>query len=157
MGAPVWSGGGTSGLGINYLVLDPYSGTTADGRLQTSTYNDFPHLRWLGAVRSSTPIFDRPHIGRWYCVEAHVRLNDAGLSNGGFELWIDDHLEARHADLNWLGSFAEFGINTVFLENYWNAGSPADQYRYMDNFIVSTQRIGCGRLATADTASAVAR
>lgn len=156
MGAPVWSGGGNADGGANYLVLDPYSGTNADGILQTSTYNDFPHLRWLGAVRSRTPIFDRSHVGKWYCVEAHVQLNDAGASNGVFELWIDDYLEARHVDLNWLGSFAEYGINTVFLENYWNAGSPVDQYRYMDNFVVSTERIGCGRLTVADTVSAIA-
>ncbi|MEO7042103.1 MAG: hypothetical protein ABI035_07580 [Gemmatimonadaceae bacterium] len=143
MGAPVWSGGASTAGGANYLVLDPYSGTNADGSLQTTTYNDFPNLRWLGAVSSSTPIFDQSHVGKWYCVEAHARLNDAGSSNGVFELWIDGHLEAQHADLNWVGSFADYGINTVFLENYWNAGSPVDQYRYMDNFVVSTQRIGC--------------
>ena len=151
MGAPVWSGGGGSAPGSNYLVIDPYSGTDAAGTLKTTTYNDFPRLRWLGAERAATPIFDRAHVGKWYCVEAHVRLNDAGASNGVFELWIDDYIEARHADLNWLGQFADYGINTVFLENYWNAGSPVDQYRYIDNFVVSTQRIGCGRLIPADT------
>ncbi len=161
MGAPVWSGGAaptSAGAepGSNYLVIDPYSGTDTDGTLRTTTYNDFPRLRWLGAVRAATPIFDKSHVGKWYCVEAHVRLNDAGTSNGVFELWIDDYIEARHTDMNWLGRFADYGINTVFIENYWNAGSPVDQYRYVDNFIVSTQRIGCGRLirplTPADTA-----
>ena len=37
-----------------------------------------------------------------------------------------------------------FRINTLFLENYWNDGSPQDQYRYFDNLVVSTQPIGCG-------------
>jgi len=157
MGAPVWSGGAGAQPGANYLVIDPYSGTNAAGDLQTTTYNDFPHLRWLGAVRARTPIFDQSHVGKWYCAEAHVRLNDAGASNGVFELWIDDYLEARHTDLNWLGSFAGYGINTVFLENYWNAGSPVDQYRYIDNFVVSTQRIGCGRLVPADSTSQIIR
>jgi len=156
MGAPVWSGGGNGNLGVNYLVVDPYSGTTADGTLQTTTYNDFPHLRWLGAVRARSPIFDQSHVGKWYCVEAHARLNEAGASDGVFELWIDDYLEARHAGLNWLGGYSEYGINTVFLENYWNAGSPVDQDRYMDNFVVSTQRIGCGRQTAAKTDSATA-
>jgi hypothetical protein len=146
MGAPVWSGGGGKLPGSNYLTIDPYSGTDPAGKLQTTTYNDFPRLRWLGAVRGSTPIFDSTHVGKWYCVEAHVRLNDPGQSDGVFELWIDDYLEARHANLNWIGDFTGYGINTVFLENYWNAGSPVEQYRYMDNFVVSTQRIGCGRL-----------
>src|SRR5665213_3049560 len=156
MGAPVWSAGGTL-PGANYLAIDPYAGTDTAGALTTTTYNDFPHLRWLGAARGATPIFDQSHVGKWYCVEAHVRLNDAGQSNGVFELWIDDYLEARHTDLNWLGSFAGYGINTVFLENYWNAGSPVDQYRYIDNFVVSTQRIGCGRLVSADSTSQIIR
>lgn len=155
MGAPVWSGGGGTPPGSNYLVIDPYSGTDLAGTLRTTTYNDFPRLRWLGAVRTATPVFDQSHVGRWYCVEAHVRLNDAGRSDGVFELWIDDYLEARHADLNWIGHFADYGLNTVFFENYWNAGSPVDQSRYMDNFVVSTQRIGCGRSVGLDTAATI--
>jgi hypothetical protein len=31
----------------------------------------------------------------------------------------------------------------VFVENFWNAGSPVAQDRYIDNFVVSTQSIGC--------------
>lgn len=145
MGAPVWSTGGTL-PGANYLAIDPYSGTDPAGTLTTVTYNDFPHLRWLGAARGATPIFDQSHAGKWYCVEAHVRLNGAGQSDGVFELWIDDWLEARRTDLNWVGRFSDYGLNTVFFENYWNAGSPVTQYRYIDNIIVSTRRVGCGRL-----------
>ena len=145
MGAPVWSSGGAL-PGANYLAIDPYSGTDLLGSLTTTTYNDFPHLRWLGAARSRTPIFDQSHVGKWYCVEAHVRLNDADQSNGVFELWIDDWLEAQRTDLNWVGRFAGYGLNTVFFENFWNAGSPVAQNRYMDNIVVSTRRIGCGRL-----------
>lgn len=119
----------------------------------TTTYNDFAHLRWLGA----TPIFDVAHAGRWYYIEAHARLNDTGRSNGLFELWIDDWLEARRADLDWAGRQREYGINTVFLENYGNAGSPADQSRYFDDFVVSTQRIGCGRVVGDTTTVSGAR
>ena len=146
MGAPVWSAGGKQ-PGANYLAIDPYSGTDAAGTVVTSTYNDFPHLRWLGAVSARTPIFDPAHVGRWYCVEAHVRLNDPGLSNGVFELWTDDWLEAREANLDWVGAFSGYGVNTLFVENYWNAGSPATQSRYVDNLVISTRRIGCGRLS----------
>jgi hypothetical protein len=38
---------------------------------------------------------------------------------------------------------SEFGINTIFLENYWNEGAARPQERYFDNFVVSTQRIDC--------------
>ena len=145
MGAPVWSSGAAF-PGAYHLAIDPFSGTDSDGTLRTTKYNDFQHLRWLGAVRGRTPIFDQSHVGKWYCVEAHVRLNSPGQNDGVFELWIDDWLEARHSELNWVGQFTSYGLNAVFFENYWNAGSPVAQNRYLDNIVVSTRRIGCGRL-----------
>jgi hypothetical protein len=115
-----------------------------DGSLKTIAYNDFPNLRWLGAVRAANPTFDAANIGPWHCVEARARLNDAGASDGVFQLWIDGELEAEKTGLNWVGSFDAYGINAVYLENNWNMGSAATQDRFMDNFVVSTERIGCG-------------
>lgn len=137
--AHVWSAGGNG----QYLALDPASGTDTQGNLKTTTYNDAPNLRWLGAARSATPIFDASHVGNWYCIETHVRLNDAGLSNGVFALWINGALEAQRTGLNWVGSYSAYGLNALFLENFWNAGSPVAQERYMDRLVVSTQPIGC--------------
>ena len=139
----VWSGS-DPGAGANYLGMDPASGTDASGVLQTTQYNDFANLRWLGWQRGTTPLFDSAHLGQWHCVEAHVRLNDSGANNGVFELWVNGNLEASHIDLNWVGNYNAYGINAVFIENYWNATSPVDQARNFDNFVVSTARIGCG-------------
>jgi hypothetical protein len=58
-------------------------------------------------------------------------------------LWVDDRAEARQAGFNWIGRFSDYGINVVYLENYWNDGAPQPQERYFDNFVVSTERIGC--------------
>jgi hypothetical protein len=135
----VWS----AGAGNEFLALDPASGTDFSGTLRTRKYNDFPNLRWLGYQTGRTPVFGPSRTGRWQCVEARMRLNDPAQANGVFELWIDDLLEARRTGLNWVGQYDEFGINAVFLENYWNDGSPADQERYFDNFVVSRQRVGC--------------
>lgn len=139
----VWSGG----TGSNHLALDPASGTDLAGNLQTTTYNDFPNMRWLGVAPSATPMFDAAHVGAWYCIEAHVKLNSAGQSNGLFELWINGNAEASRPGLNWLGNFSAYGINAVYLENHWSPsggpGSPVTQERYFDNLVVSTQRIGC--------------
>lgn len=137
--AHVWSGG----AGENHLFLDPVRGTDASGNLVTTQYNDFANMTWLGGDASATPIFDAAHVGSWYCVEAHVRLNTAGQTDGVFELWIDDALEAQRTGLNWLGDFSAYGLNAVYLENYWNGGAPRSQGRTLDNFVVSTQRIGC--------------
>jgi len=41
-------------------------------------------------------------------------------------------------------SLSAYGINAVFIENYWNKGAPVVQERYLDNFVVSRARIGCG-------------
>ena len=72
-----------------------------------------------------------------------MRLNDAGQSNGVFEVWLNGQLEGQKTAMNWLGSFSAYGLNAVYLENYWNAGSPKAQERYFDNLVVSTSRIGC--------------
>ena len=138
--AHVWAGAGAQ---TNQLMVDPASGTDASGNLITTTYNDFTNLRWLGLATSTTPVFDAAHVGQWHCIEARAKLNDAGSSNGVQELWIDGVLEAQRTGLNFVGAYSAFGINAVFFENYWNAGSPVAQDRYFDDLVVSTQRIGC--------------
>lgn len=140
MFAHLWSGGPTT---RDYLVLDPASGTDPQGTILTTTYNDFPNMRWLGAARGASPLFGASQVGPWRCVEVHVRLNDPGQVNGLFEFWIDGGLEASRTGLNWVGAFSTYGINAIFLENYWNAGAPQGQERYFDDFVVSTQPIGC--------------
>ena len=136
----VWSG---SSPNQNYLVLDPVRGTDTTGNVLTVGYNDFAHFYWLGSAQSQTPIFDAAHVGQWYCVEAHMKLNTPGQSDGVLELRINGNLEAQRTGMNFLGSYQTYGINAVFLENYWNAGSPQAQERYFDDFVVSTQPIGC--------------
>ena len=138
--AMVWSGAGAY---RDNLVVDPASGTDPGGNLRTTVYNDFSHMRWLGLARGHTPLFDRAHVGRWYCVEAHVRLNSPGRSDGVEELWLDGQPEAVSAGLNFVGTAFQFGINAVYFENYSNTGSPQTQQRYFDNLVVSPQRIGC--------------
>jgi uncharacterized protein YjdB len=140
--AHVWSG--ATGTNVNYLDIDPASGTDSIGNLVTQGYNDFAHMRWLGAVASTTPIFDAAHVGQWYCIEVHARMNDAGASNGVMQLYVNDQLQAQNTTMNWVGDFNAYGFNVVMLENYWNTGAVATENRDMDNFVVSTQPIGCG-------------
>lgn len=133
--AHLWSSG-------DYLLVDPASGVDGNGHVVTTRYNDFDHLHWLGNQRGVTPIFATENADIWFCIEAHVRLNDPGKSNGVHEFWIDGRLEARRTDLNFVDGYSDYGINAVYLENYWNAGSPKLQERYFDNFVVSTKPIG---------------
>jgi hypothetical protein len=126
-----------------HLLIDPASCVNASGAVQCTTYNDFNHLSWLGNKSGITPLFATNNSGKWFCVEAHVKLNDPGLSNGIQEFWIDGQLEARREGLNFVGTYADYAINAIFFENYWNAGSPVQQERYFDNIVVSTKPIGC--------------
>jgi hypothetical protein len=139
--AHVWSGSASSNR--DYLLLDPASGTDAAGSLRTTGYNDFANLRWLGSARSVTPVFGTSSVGQWYCIEAHVKLNTAGQSDGAFDLKINGQLEVNRTGLNWVGNYSAYGLNALFLESYWNSGSPANQERYFDDFVVSEQPIGC--------------
>jgi len=133
--AHVWGGAD------NCLCIDPATGIR-DNRLVTSKYNDFEHLKWLGCKNGKTPIFSTGESGRWVCVESHVKLNTPGQQDGIFELWVDGKLEAAHTALDWHGSWQDYAINAVFLENYWNEGSIKQQSRWFDNFVISTQPVG---------------
>ena len=123
------------------LQADPARGTDAAGNVLTSGWNDFGNFTWLGSAQGSTDLFS-PNV--WYCIEVHMQLNDLGLSNGVLEVWADGGLQARKASLNFQGAYEAYGINQIMLENYWDSpGGPANQARYMDNFVVSTEPIGC--------------
>jgi hypothetical protein len=107
----------------------------------------------LGFKKGDIEMFSTANSGKWYCVEAHAKLNTPGEKDGIFEFWINDTLQNGSYDLNWHSTWNNdpdnFGINAIFIENYWNNGSPVTQERYMDNFVISTDRIKCKCLTTA--------
>lgn len=128
------------------LAIDPVSGTA---RPETSTdvittrYNDFDNFKWLGKAETTTNVYAEDTRTEWFCIETSIKLNSLGQTDGNFKMWINDSLEAERSNLNWRSSFDTYGINAIFLENYKGGGSSNDQSRYIDNFIVSTERIGC--------------
>lgn len=133
----VWS----SGLP---LTLDPASGVR-DGQVVTTRYNDFANLRWLGNKPTGTfPLHATAESGRWVCVESRVKLNTPGQKDGYAALWVDGRLDAERTSLDFCGAYAGRGasVNAIFLEAYWNDGSPVDQYRWYDDFVVSSEPVG---------------
>jgi hypothetical protein len=128
-----------SGSGSSHLAIDPASGTTTSGTLVTTQWNDFANLRWLGLRTASLPLV----ADQWQCIETRVALNSAGASDGVFQLWIDGQLAASRTDLNWLGSYSAYGLNAISLESYWNGGATAALERFVDGFVIATNRIGC--------------
>ena len=133
--AHVWSSG-------EALTLDPASGVRAD-QVVTTRYNDFGNLHWLGnRPASAFKLHSKEEAGRWVCVESRAKLNTPGKRDGLNQLWIDGRLEAERKNLDWRGRYTGHGINAVFLETYWNKGSPGTQRRWIDNFVISTRPIG---------------
>lgn len=132
----VWSGSGTT------LTLDPVRGVR-DGAVVTTRYNDFGNFKWLGNSPSGTfPVHGAAEAGRWICIEARLKLNTPGRQDGAAALWVDGVLDAERSNLDYRSTYDAHAINAVYLEAYWNDGSPVDQRRWYDDFVVSTQPIG---------------
>jgi hypothetical protein len=109
----------------------------------TTRYNDFSNLKWLGNKPCSAfQISATEESGYWVMVEAGVKLNSPGKSDGSFRLWIDGRLESERTNLNFRGNYTKHGVNAVFLESYWNSGAVKTEGRWYDNFVVSTRPIG---------------
>jgi hypothetical protein len=136
----VWEDNSASqGLGI-----DPTSGVDGSTVI-TTKYNDQLALRWLGHSSAQTQVYAPANNNRWFCVEARMKLNTPGQSDGTFTMWIDGTQEAHSSGLNWRGSYTAYGINAIFLENFMNYGPSRTQTRYTDSFVVSRTRIGCAQ------------
>ena len=136
--AHLWGGDG------GHLVVDPVSCTSKVGVPVCKGYNDFKNMRWLGLRRGATAVHTPAHSGKWHCVEANVMLNDAGATNGYQDFWLNGRREADAQRLNFVGNYDGYGINGLFIENWWNGGAPGERTRVIDNLVVSTERIGCG-------------
>ena len=97
----------------------------------------------LGTLSGNTPVFSAARAGQWQCVEAHVKLNTPGEADGVFEFWVDGELEAGRTGMDWRGTWADFGLNLLSIENFWVGGAPADLDRWFDDVVISTDPIGC--------------
>jgi hypothetical protein len=124
------------------MELDPATGVSGS-TVVTTGWNDFDHLKWLGESPGKTQVYAEANREKWFCVEVHMRLNTPGASDGVFEFWIDDQLQARQAALNWRGGYTQYGLNALTLEGWINNGAPQPQARYFDNLVVSKSKIGC--------------
>jgi hypothetical protein len=132
----VWSGKGAT------LTLDPARGIR-DGQVATTKYNDFGNLKWIGNSPSGVfPIHATEESGRWVCVEARLKLNTPGKKDGYAALWVDGVLDTERREMDFRDTYEAHTINAILLEAYWNEGSPVDQYRWYDDFVVSTRPIG---------------
>lgn len=120
--------------------------------VECAGYDDEASLESLGAMVGPTPIFSEGMSGQWHCVEGHLALNSPGAADGVLEFWIDDVLQASRGDLDLRGSWDDYAINALVIENLWPGGAPQPLRRWIDDVVISTEPIGCAEVP-ADTAS----
>ncbi len=120
----------------------PVTCVTGD-KVDCAGYDDQASLESLGSMVGETPLFSAELSGEWHCVEGHLVLNTPGQSDGVFEFWIDDELQAGRKDLDLRGSWTDYAINALVIENLWPGGAPAPLRRWIDDVVVSTEPIGC--------------
>jgi hypothetical protein len=106
------------------------------------------------------PAFPGTNQNQWYCYEVHIKGNTATTSQDGvLEMWIDGVQYYNYVGYNLDNRGGPYLINGVNASGYWNcatdpqqihpcnSGAPADthpvMYRYLDNIVISKQRIGC--------------
>ena len=89
---------------------------------------------------------------RWYCLEIRVKPNTVqdngngtytGLRDGEQTLWIDGVQRAAYSGIRWR-TYPDVHMNDLY-QSAW-VGQPRatqTQYRWEDNYVISTQRIGC--------------
>lgn len=79
--------------------------------------------------------------GRWYCLELELRANEPGRRDGYQRMWIDDKLKGEVTGIRWRDT-TDVRINAVQL-TFSASPVPRTEHVWIDNVVVSTQRIGC--------------
>ena len=95
----------------------------------------------LKAVQSYKP-------GKWYCLEMMLAANDIGKKNGQLKAWLDNELiiqvdQMRFRDTDQLKMW-RFYVSCYFGGGGMRNTSPKDQFIFIDDYVISGARIGCG-------------
>jgi len=126
------------------VVLEGMAATcVSGGEVACTGFDDAQGLESLGPLMGEAPLFSEAESGQWHCVEGHLVLNTPGEVDGVFEFWVDDLRQAGRDDLDLRGSWTEYGINAVVVENLWPGGAPAPLRRWIDDLVISAEPIGC--------------
>lgn len=93
--------------------------------------------------------------GSWHTVEVRRRLNDSGVDNGIFQMWVDGTLISDHRSVRyrvpWDGTYGSnlgYGTNFVMISDYMVSASTRDQSIYYDDIKFSPTYIGTASSTT---------
>jgi hypothetical protein len=81
-------------------------------------------------------------LNQWVCMEEEVHANTPGQTDGLQRLWMNDTLIREVTGMRWRDTT---NLQTGALQLTFSGGpNQGAQYSWVDNIVVSTQRIGCG-------------
>jgi hypothetical protein len=135
-----------------------YVGMYQDCPVQGSCYGDsLPCVYDAGANYCTKPE-DRPAIalpafraGQWYCVEEMVDMGGptttSVAANGHLQLWLDGQVIGDLQNL-WLRTTPSLKLQSLWLSLFHHDGTHSTAGEFIDNVIISTQRVGCGTSST---------
>ena len=79
--------------------------------------------------------------GRWYCLELELGANQPDRRDGYQRMWINDAFKGETTGMRWRDTL-DVRINAVQL-TFSASPVPITEHVWIDNVVVSTQRIGC--------------
>jgi hypothetical protein len=116
--------------------------------------------QWVGFSQNAGGHSDSNRLtlqtGRWYTIEVRRRLNDSGVDNGIFQMWVDGQIISDYRSVRYrvpyngsFGTTMTYGTNFAMISDY---GGPVSQEQriFYDDIKMSTTYIGTG--ASAPTA-----
>ncbi len=85
--------------------------------------------------------------GQWECLEIRIKLNTPGKKNGVMQGWLNGELAMDHDDL-YFRDTESLKIDNLMFDTFFGGdtpdfASPKNQSAYFDNFVISTNPIGC--------------
>ena len=144
-----WSAAGQAGSapnGTDYF----YAGvaTSPTGPRDFIRYDYYPDMPCTAAaswpkfrLRTSdfSPLVQAP-VDIWTCLEMEVLLNTPGEHDGLHRAWVNGVLTVEKLNIRWRDS-TFLNLNAFQLSFSGNPG--VDTHMWVDNVVVSTQRVGC--------------
>ena len=79
--------------------------------------------------------------GLWYCLELEVKANLPEQRDGYQRMWINDQFKGEVVDMRWRDT-TDVRINAVQL-TFSASPVPVTEHVWIDNVVVSTERVGC--------------
>jgi hypothetical protein len=146
-----WSGFGKAGIKPNGTDFFYTALTSLDWYIQPDPgeimfYSYFPEMQQApdGMYWGNNFFQNDPRIGiqpgQWYCLEFELKANTPGLHDGYQKMWINDQFKGEVNNMRWRDT-TDLRINAVQLT--FSGGGPKTEHRWIDNVVVSTQKIGC--------------